>query len=108
MDGKHHWRTVQKPLAVGGFFQGNKVAFAQKTFIGITQNVAMMKIWTALVTILILKALKAIAKIGCHLSNLVTFIRLNLFVKINLYQWLDKQFDEVNAAQQNDIQGVLF
>jgi len=34
------------------------------------------------------------AKFNWHLSNLVAFIRLNLFVKINLQYWLDKPFEE--------------
>jgi len=46
------------------------------------------------ITILMLKALKAMAKFSWHLSNLVAFIRLNLFVKINLQDWLDKPFEE--------------
>ena len=28
-----------------------------------------------------------------HLSNLVAFIRLNLFVKIDLQTWLDRPFE---------------
>ena len=69
----------------------------------------MIQIWTALITILILKALKAMAKFGWHLSNLVAFIRLNLFVKIDLQLWLDKPFDE--PSENNRIlvtQGLLF
>lgn len=69
----------------------------------------MMQVWTALITILILKALKAMAKFGWHLSNLVAFIRLNLFVKIDLQAWLDRPFDEQNKdSVRNPMQGVLF
>ncbi len=41
----------------------------------------MIQICTALITILVLRALKAMPKYGWNLSNLVAFIRLNLFVK---------------------------
>ena len=68
----------------------------------------MIQIWTALITIIILKALKAMAKYGWHLSNLVAFIRLNLFVKIDLQIWLDKPFDEPPEFVPEYIQGVLF
>ncbi len=34
------------------------------------------------------------AKYAWQLSNLIAFIRLNLFVKIDLQTWLDKPFDE--------------
>lgn len=49
------------------------------------------------------------AQFKLHLSNLVAFIRLNLFVKIDLQQWLDKPYEErdVPDSTQN-IQGVLF
>lgn len=62
-------------------------------FIGTSQNAVMIQIWTALITILVLKALKATGKFNWHLSNIVAFIRLNLFVKINLQDWLDKPFE---------------
>lgn len=90
------------------FFREIKQLLHIKSFIGTSENAVMIQIWTALITILILKALKAMAKFGWHLSNLVAFIRLNLFVKINLYQWLDKPFDDANAPPGNNIQGVLF
>jgi len=39
---------------------------------------------------------------------LVAFIRLNLFVKINLQQWLDKPFEDSGQPSPNNGQGVLF
>jgi hypothetical protein len=60
----------------------------------------MIKIWTALITILVLKALKAMAKYDWHLSNLIAFIRLNLFVKINLQDWIDRPFEEHKYPKQ--------
>jgi len=68
----------------------------------------LIQIWTALITILILKALKTIAKFKWHLSNLVAFIRLNLFVKINLQKWLDKPFEDHIEPPPISLQGVLF
>lgn len=68
----------------------------------------MIQIWTALITILILKALKAQAKYEWYLSNLVAFIRLNLFVKIDLQLWLDKPFQEHIEPPPESLQGVLF
>ncbi len=74
------------------FFRDIKQLLHIKSFVGTSENAVMIQIWTALITILVLKALKAMAKYGWYLSNLVAFIRLNLFVKINLQQWLDKPF----------------
>lgn len=90
------------------FFREIKQLLHIKSFIGTTENAVMIQIWTALITILILKALKAMAKFGWHLSNLVAFIRLNLFVKIGLQQWLDKPFEEPQKPPDNALQGVLF
>lgn len=90
------------------FFREIKQLLHIKSFVGTSENAVMIQIWTALITILVLKALKAIAKYPWYLSNLVAFIRLNLFVKINLQKWLDEPFVEVNPPPRNRYQGVLF
>ena len=90
------------------FFREIKQLLHIKSFVGTSQNAVMIQIWTALITILILKALKAMAKFNWHLSNLVAFIRLNIFVKINLQIWLDKPFEEHIEPRTIPIQGVLF
>jgi len=90
------------------FFRDIKQLLHIKSFIGTSQNAVMIQIWTALITILVLKMLKSQAKFGWHLSNLVAFIRLNLFVKIDLQLWLDNPFDEPKKIPQKHIQGVLF
>ena len=43
-----------------------------------------------------------------HLSNLVAFIRLNIFIKINLQLWLDCLFEEPPEIPQEYKQGGLF
>lgn len=90
------------------FFRDIKQLLHIKSFIGTSENAVMIQIWTALITILILKALKAQSQFGWYLSNLVAFIRLNLFVKINLQLWLDKPFQEHIEPPPKTIQGVLF
>lgn len=90
------------------FFREIKQLLHIKSFIGTSENAVMIQIWTALITILVLKYLKAIAKYGWRLSNLVAFIRLNLFVKIDLQLWLDKPFDDPVSMNNPAIQGVLF
>ena len=90
------------------FFRDIKQLLHIKSFIGTSENAVMTQIWTALITILILKALKASSKFDWYLSNLVSFIRLNLFVKIDLQYWLDKPFTEHIEPPPEFIQGVLF
>ena len=93
------------------FFREIKQLLNIKSFIGTSHNAVMVQIWTALITILVLKALKAMAKYGWNLSNLVAFIRLNLFVKIDLQHWLNNPFNEIDVGKNqagNLYQGVLF
>jgi hypothetical protein len=90
------------------FFREIKQLLHIKSFIGTSENAVMIQIWTALITILVLKMLKETSKYGWQLSNLVAFIRLNLFVKIDLQKWLDKPFEEPPSKSQLITQGVLF
>lgn len=93
------------------FFRDIKQLLNIKSFIGTSHNAVMIQIWTALITILVLKALKAMAKYGWNLSNLVAFVRLNLFVKIDLQHWLNNPFNETDVGKNqsgNLYQGVLF
>lgn len=90
------------------FFRDIKQLLHIKTFIGTSQNAVMIQIWTALITIMLLKAMKATARYGWHLSNLVAFIRLNIFVKIELQKWLDRLFEDHDKPPGNVTQGVLF
>jgi len=90
------------------FFREVKQLLHIKSFIGTSENAVMIQIWTAMITILILKYLKQIAKYKWHLSNLVAFLRLNLFVKINLNKWLNEPFEVDVGKKVLYKQGVLF
>lgn len=90
------------------FFRDIKQLLHIKTFIGTSENAVMIQIWTALITILLLKVMKHQAKYNWYLSNLVAFIRLNVFVKIELQKWLDKPFEDPPKVQNQSTQGVLF
>lgn len=90
------------------FFREIKQLLHIKSFIGTSENAVMIQIWSAMITILILKFLKQIAKYNWHLSNLVSFLRLNLFVKIDLNKWLNKPFEVDIGKPIINKQGVLF
>lgn len=90
------------------FFREIKQLLHIKSFIGTSQNAVMIQVWTALITIVMLKFLKEMAKYQWHLSNLVAFIRLNLFVKIDLQKWLNKPFEDPPDRHPILIQGDLF
>jgi hypothetical protein len=74
------------------FFRTVKQNLKIKSFIGTSENAVLIQIWSALITILLLSVLKAKALYKWHMSNMVVFIRLNLFVKIDLFEWLNHPF----------------
>jgi len=89
------------------FFRMVKQNLKIKSFIGTSENAVLIQIWSALITILLLSVLKAKALYKWHMSNMVGFIRLNLFVKIDLFEWLNHPFLQDNAPP-GQIQLELF
>jgi hypothetical protein len=76
------------------FFKFIKQNLKIKSFVGTSPNAVMIQIWTALIAFVLLKYLKDKATHKWHLSNLVTFIRLTAFTKINLFEWLNAPFEK--------------
>lgn len=74
------------------FFKELKQHLKIKSFIGTSQNAMWIQIWTAMISLLMLRYFKEIAKYGWSLSNLIAFLRMNLFVKILLTEWLNNPF----------------
>ena len=74
------------------FFKDIKQLLKIKSFLGTTTNAVLIQIWPAMITILILKYMKAIATYGWCLSNMVAFLRVNLFVKFDLQKLLNEPF----------------
>ena len=86
------------------FFKHLKQLFRVKTFVGTSANAVRIQMWCSMIAILLINYLKAKAKYKWHLSNLITFLRINLFVKIDLWKWVDKPLIErVNSPPQNTL-----
>ena len=75
------------------FFKALKQNLKVKTFVGTTENALYIQIWTALIAMLLIKYLQFKSKFGWSLSNLVAFLRWNLFTYRDLWQWIDEPFD---------------
>jgi hypothetical protein len=91
------------------FFKDIKQLLKIKSFLGTSPNAVLIQIWTAMITILILKYLKACAKYGWCLSNLVAFLRINLLVKYDLQNLLDNPFQtDPDPPESKYKQGILF
>lgn len=93
---KERWR-------IEAFFKHIKQHLKIKSFVGTSENAVQIQIWIALITMLILQVLQKVAKFNWNLSNLVAFIRLNLFVKIDLGEWLHNPFKQNNSPPTSTI-----
>jgi IS4 transposase len=68
------------------FFKALKQNLKVKTFVGTSENALYIQIWTALIAMLLIKYLQFKSKLGWSLSNLVAFLRWNLFTYRNLWE----------------------
>ncbi len=66
------------------FFKEIKQNLKVKTFVGTSENAVMIQIYTALITILLLKYLKMKSTFKWSMSNLAALIRMNLFTHKSL------------------------
>jgi hypothetical protein len=93
------------------FFKLLKQNLRVKTFIGTSANAVWIQIWTALIAMLLLKYLQLKARFGWSFSNLVYYLRMNLLVYRDLWDWLHRPFippPEPDLPQQLDFLPELF
>lgn len=74
------------------FFKALKQNLKIKTFVGTSANALKTQIWTALISMLLLKFLQLKARWNWSMSNLVALLRWNLFTYRDLWRWLDDPF----------------
>lgn len=75
------------------FFKALKQNLKVKTFVGTSENALYIQIWTALIALLLIKFLQFKSTFAWSLSNLVAFLRWNLFTYRNLWEWIHKPFE---------------
>lgn len=90
------------------FFKHLKQHLKIKSFVGISENAVMIQVWTAMIAILLLKYLQLRSKFAWNMANMVASIRINLLVKIGLWNWLDNPFAGKPLDQPPDMQFSLF
>jgi hypothetical protein len=83
------------------FFKALKQNLKVKTFVGTSENALYIQIWTALIAMLLVKFLQFKSKFNWSLSNLIAFLRWNLFSYRNLWDWLDSPFDVLPIAPES-------
>jgi len=75
------------------FFKALKQNLKVKTFVGVSENALYTQIWTALIAMLLIKFLQFKSSFNWSLSNMVAFVRWNLFTYRNLWEWIDQPFE---------------
>jgi hypothetical protein len=77
---------------IESFFKAIKQNLKIKTFVGTSENAVKIQIWTALISMLLLRILQMRSRIGWSLSNLAAMLRFNLLTYRELWGWLDKPY----------------
>ena len=93
--------------AVEIFFKHLKQLFHIKSFIGTTENAVQIQMWCSLIAVLLLSYVKSKATYAWHMSNLVSFLRLNLFVKISLWEWANNPIVRPLKPPENNNQTCM-
>jgi hypothetical protein len=75
------------------FFKLLKQQLKIKTFVGTSANAVRIQIWTALISVLVVRYLQFRSHFRWAVSNLVALLRWNLFSYRNLWEWLNRPFD---------------
>ena len=83
------------------FFKALKQNLKIKTFVGTSANAVKTQIWTALISMLLLRFLQMSSQFGWSLSNLVALLRMNLFTHRDLMAWLNKPFGTPPNPQEH-------
>jgi hypothetical protein len=75
------------------FFRTLKQSLKIKTFVGTNANAVKVRVWTALIAMLILRFLQLGSQFKWSHSNLVALLRMNLFTHRDLWAWLNEPFE---------------
>jgi hypothetical protein len=74
------------------FFKLIKQNLRIQSFIGSSANAVWSQIWSAMIAMLLIKFLQLKSKAAWSFSNLTYFLRMNLLVYRDLWEWLDEPF----------------
>jgi hypothetical protein len=83
------------------FFKLIKQNLRIKSFVGSSANAVWTQIWTAMIAMLLIKFLQLKSKADWSFSNLAYFLRMNLLVYRDLWDWLNDPFTAPPPAPPN-------
>jgi hypothetical protein len=88
---------------IENFFRFLKQNLKIKSFLSTSPNAVWTQIWTAVIAMLLLRYLQLKSKVNWGFSNLLYFLRMNLFVYRDLWEWLEKPFLPPDPFQQKPV-----
>ena len=94
---------------IENFFRALKQNLKIRSFLSTSPNAVWTQIWTAVIAMLLVRYLQLKSKLEWAFSNLIYFLRMNLFVYRDLWEWLDQPFTPPDPMQQhsNPVQGAF-
>jgi Domain of unknown function (DUF4372)/Transposase DDE domain len=85
---------------IENFFRILKQNLKIKSFLSTSPNAVWTQIWTAVIAMLLVRYLQMKSKFNWSFSNLIYFLRMNLFVYRDLWDWLHHPFTPPDPVQQ--------
>jgi hypothetical protein len=82
------------------FFKVLKQNLRIKSFLSTSPNAVWTQIWTAVIAMLLVRYLQMKSRFNWSFSNLLYFLRMNLFVYRDLWDWLHRPFLPPDPVQQ--------
>ena len=88
---------------IENFFRFLKQNLKIKSFLSTSPNAVWTQIWTAVIAMLLLRYIQLKSKVNWGFSNLLYFLRMNLFVYRDLWDWLERPFTPPDPFQQQPV-----
>ena len=85
---------------IESFFKILKQNLRIKTFLSTSPNAVWTQIWTAVIAMLLVRYLQLKSRFNWSFSNLLYFLRMNLFVYRDLWEWLHQPFVPPDPDEQ--------
>ena len=85
---------------IESFFKVLKQNLRIKSFLSTSPNAVWTQIWTAVIAMLLVRYLQMKSRFNWSFSNLLYFLRMNLFVYRDLWDWLHQPFAPPDPVQQ--------
>ena len=88
---------------IENFFRFLKQNLKIKSFLSTSPNAVWTQIWTAVIAMLLLRYIQLKSQVNWGFSNLLYFLRMNLFVYRDLWDWLKNPFAPPDPVLQQPI-----